>query len=254
MKSCSEMTSSVFARIEEYQRAKKRRNKLIAKSIIPVLGICLGVLIAIAAQPQKELKFAENTPNPEIEEYISKEENIIIVNEIDGISADRAYICLLWEDFVPMTPSEMNDYYGTNVFPSVPEDLKSWAELENEHENYGIYRRNGGMGEVYHDGIVLNYSNEDFSRSINVELAKGGYPISCYGDFERYCEMSVISGNEVGIGQSDAGYYVVEFMYKDVGFRMIIEGLSIEEIESVIESLVGHTMTPSDEEAVTEGD
>ena len=240
MKSCSEMTSSVFARIEEHKRAKERRNKLIAKTIIPILGLCLGVIIGIAVLPQEGAKTVENTSNLTIGEVNSKEENenIIIVNEIEGISADRMYICLLCEDFIPMTPSEMNDYYGTNVFPTVPEDLVSWNELENENESYGIYRRDGGTGEVYHDGIVLNYSNEDFSRGINIEIAKGKLPFTCYGDFERYCEMSVIRGIEVGIGQSDAGHYVVEFMYKDVGFRMIIEGLSIEEIEAVIESLM----------------
>lgn len=43
---------------------------------------------------------------------------------------------------------------------------------------------------------------------------------------------------EVGIGQSDSGHYLVEFMYDNVGFRMIIEGLSIEEIEAVIDSLI----------------
>ncbi len=79
-------------------------------------------------------------------------------------------------------------------------------------------------------GIVLNYSNEDLRRCINIETAKGKLPFCCYADFDEYCGKSVINGVEVNIGQSDSGYYLIEMMYRNVGFRMIIEDLTIEEV------------------------
>ncbi len=230
MKSCNEMTGSVFARIEEHRKLQKRQRKLLAKAVFPIIGICLALLIIFLAQPKAESK-------KQIISESDKPENRIVINQIDGISADRMYICLLWEDYVPMNKEELIEYYGINVFPDVPEDLREW-DSENGSAGYGIYRRDGGTGEVYHDGNVLNYSNEDFTRSINIEFSKGKLPFTCCGDFEHYCEMSEICGVEVGIGQSDNGHYLVEFMYADVGFRMIIEGLSIDEIESVIESII----------------
>ncbi len=235
MKSCSEMTSSVFSRIEEYKKKKEKRRRLIAKAVLPVLGICLAVLIGGVYLAQEKYKPAEESAvNSEIE-YSG--ENVIVINKIDGVSANRMYICLLLEDFVPMNKKELNEYFGIDVFPDVPSDMKEW-DIENDSANYGIFRRNGGTGEVYHDGIVINYSNKDLSRNINIELAKGKYPYSCSTDFELCCEKSVIRGTEAVIGQSETGDYFIEFMYRNVGFHIIINGLSIEEIENVIESIV----------------
>ncbi len=234
MKTCDEMTGCVFLRIEEYQRAKKKRNRLISKAVFSVIGICIAVITAVFALPHSE----ENTPLEPINSTMisdgDKAENKIIINKIDSISSNRMYICLHSEDFVPMTDEELIEYYGTNVFPTVPEDLVEW-EREG---SYGIFRRNGGTGEVYHDAIAMNYSNEDFSRSINIELTKNKFPFSCYGSFEIYYEKSIISGVEAYIGQTDNGYYLIEMMYRNVGFRIIIEGLTITEMEDMVESIL----------------
>ncbi len=231
MKSCSEMTADVFMRIEEYRSLWAKRKKLIARAVIPVVGICIAAMMLFTAKPEREYTAPLLSDS-------DKYENRIVINQIEGIAADRMYICLLCEDFVPMNREELTEYYGTEVFPSVPEDLKSWDEIGSEPENFGIFRREGGTGEVYHDVTVLNYSNEDYTRNINIEFAKGKFPFTCYGDFGRFCEMSEICGVEVGIGQSESGHYLVEFMYNNVGFRMITDGLSIEETEAVIESLI----------------
>lgn len=163
--------------------------------------------------------------------------NRIVINGIDGISSDRMYIALMCDDFVPMSDEELNDYFGIDIFPEVPEDLgEEWCIREGTQK--GIYRRDGGTGEVYHDQQVLNWSNEDFSRTVNIELKKGGMPFQCFGVLTVEEEMSVIGGVEVFIGQNDDGIWLVEFMYKDVGFRMVTEGLTQEELVEVIESLI----------------
>lgn len=236
MKTCSEMTSSVFLRIEEY-KIKQKKRKAVILAVTPAIGILIAVMTVMLFAPNKTEIVTPTPLNTAIQSNTDKRENKIVVNKIDSISLERMYICLLCEDFVPMTKDEMNDYYGINVFPEVPVDLTEW-ESENNTANYGIYRRDGGMGEVYHDAIVLNYSDEDISRSVNIELAKGKFPFCCYGSFDEHCEKSIISGVEANIGQTDSGYYLIEMMYKDVGFRIIAEGLTTEEIEMVVGSLV----------------
>lgn len=74
-------------------------------------------------------------------------------------------ICLTGDDFVEMSLEEMLQYYGLNFVPDVPADIKPWEE-----EKYGIYKRDGGTGAVYWDAVILNYSNSDFTRNVNLEI------------------------------------------------------------------------------------
>lgn len=170
----------------------------------------------------------------EAETVLEEKQDGIIINELDNISSDRQNICLLVEDFVVMDKAELIDYYGINVFPDYPADLKEW-EVES---GYGIYKREKGTGEVYWDGIAINYSNEDFSRSLNVEVEKGSLPFTCIADFSKIKELSVINGTEVGLGKDENGYYFAEMICEGVGFRIITYGLSEEEFVSVIKSLI----------------
>lgn len=175
----------------------------------------------------------ENAGN-ENTEIVQASEDIIIINPVgDIISGDRADIALLKNDFIKMSREELADYYDTAIFPEVPSDLKEWDEYR-----YGIYRRDGGTGETYYDNNVINYSNEDFSRSLNIEVSKGRLPVTDIADFYEISEKSKINGVEVGIGLSDAGYYFVEFIYNNTGFRIIGNGLSEEELITVITSLI----------------
>lgn len=161
-------------------------------------------------------------------------EDIIVINELESISSDRQNICLLVDDFVAMNKEQLTAYYGIDVFPEYPDDLKAW----DEESNYGIYKREKGTGEVYWDGIVINYSNEDFSRNLNVEVEKGNLPFTCIADFSKIEEISVINGIEVGLGKNENGYYFAEMIYEGVGFRIIAQGLSEEEVVSVVKSLI----------------
>lgn len=94
------------------------------------------------------------------------------------------------------------------------------------------------MGEVCYDTFILNYSNGD--RHINVEGAKGKYPFSCYGNWEcEDFEPSTIKGETVYLAlNKETGYGFAKFMYHDVGFRIIFEGMTENEIVSVVSSLI----------------
>lgn len=256
MKSYNEMAADVLHRIYEYEAEQKHRRKAITRTAVPFccaglaavvgFGIWQGsrqsappVLTAesqdipysadtseISSVPaESEAEPAENNSEPAVSDKI-------VVHQIDGISLDKHNICLLGDDFVQMDKPALNEYYGTNVFPNVPKELSEWTDVR-----YGIYKRDGGTGEVYWDGIVINYSNEDFSRSVNVEVKKGSLPLCDYYLFDPAEEKSVINGVEVAIGQS-AEYYLARFMFRDVGFQLVGEGLSQDEFVDVIASLI----------------
>lgn len=159
--------------------------------------------------------------------------NKIVINSINGISADKMNICLLVDDFVEMTRDEMIAYYGVDYIPDVPMDIKAWKE-----ERSGIYKRNGGTGEVYWDADTLNYSNEDFTRNVHLEVDKGSNILHDYLYFNETEEKSVINNVEVMIGQTESDYYYAEFMYNNVGFLLSADGLSQDEFVAIIESII----------------
>ena len=48
MKSCNEMTESVFTRINEYETAKRRQKKIILSTAVPACFLCAAVIAGIA--------------------------------------------------------------------------------------------------------------------------------------------------------------------------------------------------------------
>ncbi len=117
--------------------------------------------------------------------------------------------------------------------PDVPADIKIWPD----HSGV-IYCRNGGTGEVYWDGNVLNFSNEDFTRLVHVEVDKGSYVLQDHLYFKGTEERSVINNHEVLIGLTENGYYYSEFMYNGVGFLIDAEGVTEDEFVAIIASII----------------
>ena len=250
MKSYYEMVNDVFCRIREYEHEKKIRRKRTEKIAASFCCASLVVLTAFGTWKSglldtKQNDTADDSVNKGEQDYFAytgsdetsgdiQVSNKIIINKIDGISSDRMKldIDVDVDDYVSMDRSSINEYYGINIFPDVPEDLS-----EGPDQQYGIYRKDG-TGAAYYDVNILNYSNSDFSRSVNIEMQKGGLPVSCYAFFGSIEEKSVINGTEVGIAISEGGYYYAEFIFKNVGFRIVAEGLSQEELTEVISSII----------------
>ncbi len=163
-------------------------------------------------------------------------ENSVYINKVEIIGDEREKMlyALLCEDFVEMTGEQRCEYYDTNIFPVVPTDL----EEAEENQNGGIYRRDNGKGEVYHDTIYLNYGNNDFTREVNVTVSLGRLPFSCFAFEVKDFAPSVINGTEVGIALSDSGIYYAEFIYKTAGFRICAYNLTEAEFVEVISSLI----------------
>ena len=248
MKSCDEMVSSLLERREQYAAEQKRKRKVLIRTVTSMCCVCLVALLGFGVSqgdwfnilPEQPI---DDTLYPGVKDAFDENKgeyaensaanNKIIVHQIDDLSADRHNICLFIDDFVLMDKNELNEYYGINVFPTVPNDMKEW-----EDQQFGIYRRNGGTGEVYWDGTVFNYSNENFSKTINIEVKKDSLPLSDYALLKSTEEKSIINNIEIAIAQSDNGYYYAQFMYHNVGFQIIANGITQDEFVEVISSLI----------------
>lgn len=247
MKSYNEIAENVFNRREEYETVKRRNRKILTRTLTPICCVCIVALLGIGAwhggvfknqtTPIKDDTVLSGTKD-NLDEDMGRDNsessnNRIVINYINGIPSGRTKINVFADDFVKMNKSEINEYYGIDIFPSVPSDLEEWDD-----ENHGIYRRNGGIGEVYWDQMVLNYDNKDFSRSVNMEVKKGSLPILDYGFGNSPEEKSIINNREVDIGYSEYSGYFAIFMYNNVGFCVNGDGLTQDEFVSVLSSII----------------
>lgn len=239
MKTYSEMAQSALQRIREQEQLQKKRRKNIVRAVSSIC-LCFGMLLGVGAWENSHTINAnaqENSSSDIIDTTSEEQKDYIFfnrnVNIVVGDERLKLNINLRSEDRVEMSDEELNKYYGMDIFPDVPSDL---IDLDDDEEkrHHSIYRRENG--EVYWDQSVLNYSNNDFTRSVNIEIAKSGVPIIDYGLGEL--EKSVISGNDVYLSDNGYGFYHASFICNDTGFVMTMEGLTKEEIVSVIKSII----------------
>lgn len=249
MKNYDEITHDLLERRDRYITEQNKKRKRRISVAAPICCFCLVALLGIGmwqggmfrtTQPEQAL---DDAIYPEIKDNFDESKgesadnpvsnNKIVVHSINRVSSNKNSIALLWDDFVEMTRDEMKEYYGVDYVPDVPADIAPW-----EDERHGIYKRDGGTGEVYWDTDILNYSNEDFTRKVHLEVAKGGYPFVDCLFFEPTEEKSIINNIEVMIGQTEDGYYYAEFMYQNVGFILNANSVTQDEFVAIIESII----------------
>ena len=249
MKNYDELTNDLLERRDRYVADQKKKRKRVMGVATSLCCFCLVALLGFGmwqggmfntTPPDQTL---EDALYPGIKDNFDESKgespdnpsanNKIVINTINGISADRMNINIAVDDFVKMTREEMIEYYGVDYIPDVPADIKPW-----EDERSGIYKRDGGTGEVYWDTDILNYSNEDFTRSVHVAVDKGSYVLKDYLFFKGTEEKSIINNFEVLIGLSENGYYYSEFMYNGVGFLIHAEGVTEDEFVAIIASII----------------
>lgn len=231
MKTYEETVAAVLGRMERYERRKKQRRAMYAKAAAAAGGSCLAVLLGLGVR-QGGVLGGPGITGPEIGVSNPTKDTIVVCPLEDDAARGKMDIALMLDDFVEMTLEEMVAYYGMDVVPQIPADLKTWEE-----QRFGVFRRSGGTGEVYWDGNMLNFSGEDSGRSVNLEVWKDRGSISCYAFFDFVEERSVINGVEVALALSEGGYYCAEFTRGGAGFRLIATGLHQEEVVEVIRSL-----------------
>ncbi len=242
MKDYNEIAGSVLARRNEFDENRRIKKK----TTVRILGFagCFVILAALVvgvwqsdileAVPLTQISTnTSQTAYDENKGQSSSVNNKIIINSVDSLSSKRMNIALMWDDFVEMTQEELIAYYGVNFIPSVPEDMVAWEEGAS-----GIFKREGGTGEVYWDANILNYSNENSTRNVHLEVDKGNYVYQFCFYFKGTEEKSFINNTEVLIGLTESGYYYAEFMYKGVGFLLSANGVTEEEFVTIISSVI----------------
>ena len=224
MKDHYQLAAELLQYRDEYE-AKQRKKKLYAVRICAAVLCCGAVLAAAGHAVSRSPKPAETT----FTETATESRNIININRVSAALGDngrKMNINLDEDDRVELDADGMNAYCGTNIFPEVPSDLTAWQEKQC------IYKRDGGVGEVYYDTFILNYSSEDGSRTVNLECSKGKYPFNCvaiWSDDDNIKKSVIYDG--------DMGIYYSEFMHNGVGFRIIAENLTSDEVVNVVSSL-----------------
>ncbi|MBO5078397.1 MAG: hypothetical protein J6B67_01780 [Oscillospiraceae bacterium] len=241
MKNSEEMVNSLLQRRAQYAARQKRKRTVIACTAASLCCVCLIALLGFGignrepAMPDQTLEGPEHPGINETGEntaYDPAPKNKIVIHTIDSIPSSQMGIALKLDDFVEMTREEMIEYIGLDYIPDVPADL---SLRENQH--CGIYRRNGGTGEVYYDGDVLLYYNANLTRCVALQVDKGTYLYVDHYFLDGTEEKSVINNVEVFIGLTADGHYYTEFMYQNVGFLISAYGVTQEEFISVISSV-----------------
>lgn len=237
MKSCDEMVNSLLCRREKFFTEKKRKRKIYMRAAASAFCVCLVAVSVFGVNRKLDIL----PGGKEVGGYVKPDDkknnenyagDYIVVNSVSDSSPYKNGICLLADDFIQMTREEMFEYYGVKYLPEVPSDLAM-----QEGGKCGIYRRDGGTGDVYFDTDSVSWSNVKATRLLTVEVKKGGYPFLCFA-FAETAEKSVINNNEVLIGKTENGSFNALFMYKNVGFFVSADGLSQDEFVLVISSLL----------------
>lgn len=242
MKNCDEMVKSLFERRERYAAEQKRKRKLALRVAGSACCVCLTVLLGFGIGQKETVpkQTAADAVYPGIQDCFDENNsssaddpvrnNKIVINQISVLSGDKMNICLLEEDFVEMSRTEMMAYYGVDYIPQLPADICAWPD-----ERSGIYMRDG---EVYWDADILNFSNEDFTRRVHLEVGKVSAISRDYFYLEATQEKSVVNNLEVFIGRTEDGYYYADFARQGVNFVLDAKGVTEDEFLAILSSLI----------------
>ena len=249
MKNYEEVTRSLLERRDRYEAQRSRNRRMMISVTVSLCCFCVivgaGVFMGRGGRlsPVTPTSVIEDTVYPGVTDYFDDKHgqsltepsaiNKIVIHSIDGVSSGIMNIALHTNDFVEMTRQEMVVYYGVDYFPEVPLDIPL-----RENHRIGIYRRNGGAGEVYWDQNTLEYTNVDFTRMVGVSVNKGNRVFQQFLFFEGTEERSVIDNVEILIGLTEEGYYYSEFMLGDVGFLVSAYGVTEAEFVAIIASVL----------------
>lgn len=249
MKNYDEITNDLLERRNTYVIGQKRKRKKIISITAPLGVVCLTALVAVGLWQSdifvsEPTVLCEDSVIPGEKDYIEphelentepsayESENIICIQEVSELpSVEKMLFALHTEDFIPMTRDEINEYYGMNIFPSVPDYLTENAT------RLGIYKRKSN-GELYYDGNKISYSDSSSTRGIAVNVDKDTMPYDFGNTFGIIEGDSVIKNVRVGIAKTPEGEMLAQFSQGRTCFRIFSFGLTQDEFIAIIESLL----------------
>lgn len=245
MKSYEEVTRDLLKRRNEYEEAQTRRQRNALRVAVPVCSVALVAAIGVGVWKSGVLAKSPvmgesgNSGVSATGQLVSPDNphanDKIVINKPETVGMGSMDIGIVPEDFIEMTYEEMLEYYGAELIPDVPENL---TLEENKDRRYGIYRRDGGTGEVYYDNTDFDYFDQDGIRCISIEVAKGRLPFSCVVIADECKEKSYIQDVEILMCSMNEGFYSAEFMVRGVGFRIETYTLSEEKFVGIVSSII----------------
>lgn len=240
MKTYYEMADSVFRRMEAYENTRKHRQRRMLRTAAVCCCLCLAVLAGLGLHAQGTWRPAP--PAGSLSAASNRGDNTaqLVIQPLQHISVGKDEtdeICLMLADAVPLSAQQLEAYMGTPVFPEVPSDFGA-EQSQLQGISYRIFRRDGGAGEVYYDRQLLHYTNDSHTREIHMEIRKGAMSPFCDVTWDKTQGTSTLSGCAVFIGQTPDGTYLAEFMHQNVGFRIILSGVTQTEMTEIISSLL----------------
>lgn len=248
MKNYNEIAESVFIRRDKAIAEKARRRKTSKNIALPVICLCAVIGAVIGFGHEWEPTHAATTSEQ------NKTQNKIVINtELPENVGNNgvADFHLDVNDFVPMTKDELRAFYGTEIFPWTPPDMAEYVGHlgAGKAAMYGIFRANGGTGDITHDNLLILFTNREAEkiRTLEIEVSKKYRYLSVnnWGSIQSHDTLSkefpcsIINGTEVYICQNlrtGEGYSAV-FIYNDTGFSISADGFREDELIRVIESL-----------------
>lgn len=211
------------------------------KAAVAVLTACVALTLPACGKDVPADAEITLSPAPTETASAAPADNPIKINIIAELPAaeaveDKLEVVRNKNDVTTLDYNQALEYFKTEVYPQVPEDLAP----EAENGVFEIYRHDKGKGEVYRDVFVLNYSNTDMSRHVNVEGSTQKYTLE---EIEQWhgagYKLSVINGESVYFALNDgSGYYFAQFEHNGVGFRIIMAGLTEDEAIKTVASLI----------------
>ena len=260
MKNYDDMTRDLLERRDEYVEKQKIKRKNVAYVASSLCGFCFIALLCFGifqlknpnSPPQDQtindalypgIEDTFDDKNGESDKDPSRNEKVVVnVLEENFAATDVPFlfpqkingIALMKNDFVEMSQQELTAYYGINYIPEVSADLNQLSD----NRNHGIFKRNGGIGEVYWDADIIRFTNEDETRSLYLQVYKETVVNMGNICFQVENEVSTINNWKVMIGSTKDGSYCAEFVYKKIHFLVFAYGLTENEFLAALSSLI----------------
>ena len=187
------------------------------------------------------------------EKTIPSVQTALVINSLTGAPGATSDIGLLWDDAVSKTPGQLQEYYGTNIYPKVlPAGFrKDMIVDDSSYGNFWIFQTaNRG---IYYDQNTILYESEaavavheqqgyrDYSLpSITVTVSK---EYAIHWDFlleglsEAPLKASSINGHNLTVCKFVDGYgehYVAYFAKNGVNFEIVGNLISQDEFTKTV--------------------
>lgn len=264
LESNNKNSPDLWCKIEKALPQKEKRKTYInICNPFKLASVCVAVVIVISVLSVKlvdnnSIKIAsdsssvviQNNASPKQSAQVNNNKGTINVMELQNMpERNISMFALLSKDFIPMTTQQLVDYYGTNFIPkNIPNGIfEAVGKMGTSENSFGIYKRNGGTGEVYWDQNTILWvdakNTYNYVKSISVICRKGILPFNSLFDVskDKNNPVSIINGVEVSIGHySDKtnDLYYSQFFYNNIGFEIDMQNISKDDLIKTISSVI----------------